>query len=67
VIGITGALLGGWMATELFDITTTGGFFNLSTWLIAIAGAVVLLGIDHAITNGSFGSSRRPSRRRARR
>lgn len=67
LIGIAGALVGGWAASELFDIKATGGFFDLSTWLIAIVGSVVLLGIYYAITKGSRGSSRRFSRRRARR
>jgi uncharacterized membrane protein YeaQ/YmgE (transglycosylase-associated protein family) len=43
VIGIAGALGGGWAATKLFHIHSLQGFFNLSTWLTAIAGAVVLL------------------------
>src|ERR1019366_1896716 len=32
VIGIVGALLGGWVATKLFHIHSLQGFFNLSTW-----------------------------------
>ena len=64
VIGIAGALLGGWAASKFFGIAATGGFFDLSTWIIAIIGSVVLLLIYHAITNGSFRTSRR---RRARR
>jgi uncharacterized membrane protein YeaQ/YmgE (transglycosylase-associated protein family) len=43
LIGIAGALLGGWVATKLFHIHSLQGFFNLSTWLTAIAGAAVLL------------------------
>jgi uncharacterized membrane protein YeaQ/YmgE (transglycosylase-associated protein family) len=43
VIGIAGALLGGWAASKLFHIRSLQGFFNLSTWLTAIAGAAVLL------------------------
>jgi uncharacterized membrane protein YeaQ/YmgE (transglycosylase-associated protein family) len=43
VIGVAGALLGGWLATELFHVVTLHGFFNLSTWLTAIAGAAILL------------------------
>lgn len=64
LIGIAGALVGGWAASELFGIKTTGGFFDLSTWLIAIIGSVVLLGVYYAITNRGRGSSRRSSRRR---
>jgi uncharacterized membrane protein YeaQ/YmgE (transglycosylase-associated protein family) len=66
LIGIAGALVGGWAASELFDIKATGGFFDLSTWLIAIVGSVVLLGIYYAITNRGRGSNRRSSRRSSR-
>ena len=45
VIGIAGALLGGWIATKLFHIHSIQGFFNLSTWITALVGAVLLLGI----------------------
>ena len=57
VIGIAGALGGGWAATRLFHIHTLHGFFNLSTWLTAIAGAAVLLLAYHLISGQS--SSRR--------
>jgi len=58
VIGIAGALGGGWAATELFHVHTLHGFFNLSTWLTAIAGAAVLLLIVHLISKRSGGSRR---------
>jgi uncharacterized membrane protein YeaQ/YmgE (transglycosylase-associated protein family) len=58
LIGIAGALAGGWAATELFHVHTLHGFFNLSTWLTAIAGAAVLLLVFHLIS-GRSGSSRR--------
>ena len=58
LIGIAGALGGGWAATELFHVHTLHGFFNLSTWLTAIAGAAVLLLVFHLIS-GRSGSSRR--------
>jgi uncharacterized membrane protein YeaQ/YmgE (transglycosylase-associated protein family) len=57
VIGIVGALLGGWIATRLFHIHSIQGFFNLSTWLTAIAGAAILLLAYHLISGQS--SSRR--------
>jgi uncharacterized membrane protein YeaQ/YmgE (transglycosylase-associated protein family) len=69
LIGIAGALLGGWLATRLFHIVTLHGFFNLSTWLTAIAGAAVLLLAYHLVVNGSSSRSsvRGRSRRRVRR
>jgi uncharacterized membrane protein YeaQ/YmgE (transglycosylase-associated protein family) len=57
LIGVAGALLGGWVATKLFHIHTLHGFFNLSTWLTAIAGAAILLLAYHLISGRS--SSRR--------
>jgi uncharacterized membrane protein YeaQ/YmgE (transglycosylase-associated protein family) len=53
VIGIVGALGGGWLATKLFHVHTLHGFFNLSTWLTAIAGAAVLLVLVHLVTGRS--------------
>jgi hypothetical protein len=47
-------LLGGWLATKLFHLHTLNGFFNLSTWLTAIAGAGVLL-IGYQLATGRSG------------
>ncbi len=57
-IGIVGALLGGWLATKLFHIHSVQGFFNLSTWLTAIAGAAILLLAYHLISGKSSSRSR---------
>jgi uncharacterized membrane protein YeaQ/YmgE (transglycosylase-associated protein family) len=62
LIGIAGALGGGWAATELFHVHTMHGFFSLSTWITAIAGSAVLLLASHLI-GGSRGRSRRAVRR----
>jgi uncharacterized membrane protein YeaQ/YmgE (transglycosylase-associated protein family) len=58
VIGVLGALGGGWAATKLFHVHTLDGFFNLSTWLTAIVGAAILLLIFHLVS-GQSGSNRR--------
>ena len=63
VIGIAGALLGGWLATKLFHVVTLHGFFNLSTWLTAIAGAAILLLAYHLVSSRTTGRSRRGGRR----
>jgi uncharacterized membrane protein YeaQ/YmgE (transglycosylase-associated protein family) len=55
VIGIVGALLGGWVATKLFHVHTLQGFFNLSTWLTAIVGAAVLLLVYHMVARERTG------------
>jgi uncharacterized membrane protein YeaQ/YmgE (transglycosylase-associated protein family) len=59
VIGIAGALLGGWAATRIFHLHhhALQGFFNASTWITAIAGAAVLLLAYHLVT-GQSGRSR---------
>lgn len=41
-IGVLGALIGGWVAVEL-DLGRVRDFFDLETWLIAIAGSAALL------------------------
>src|ERR1700724_3961933 len=58
LIGVAGALLGGWAATKLFHIHSLHGFFNVSTWLPAIAGAPVLLLAFHLVSGRSRRSGR---------
>ncbi len=53
LIGVAGALGGGWAAYKLFHIHTLHGFFNLDAWLTAIAGAAVLLLVYHLATGRS--------------
>jgi uncharacterized membrane protein YeaQ/YmgE (transglycosylase-associated protein family) len=68
LIGVAGALLGGWLATKIFHIHSLHGFFNVSTWLTAIIGAAILLLAYHLITSQTSRSSRSSrSRRFARR
>jgi uncharacterized membrane protein YeaQ/YmgE (transglycosylase-associated protein family) len=43
LIGIAGALLGGFLAAALFDAHPLDEFFDVSTWLTAIVGAIILL------------------------
>lgn len=47
LIGIVGALLGGWLGSLILGVGVSG--FNLSSFLIAIAGAVLLLIIYRAV------------------
>jgi uncharacterized membrane protein YeaQ/YmgE (transglycosylase-associated protein family) len=52
----------------LFHVVTLHGFFNLSTWLTAIAGAAILLLAYHLVTSRTSNrSGRSRSRRRAHR
>jgi uncharacterized membrane protein YeaQ/YmgE (transglycosylase-associated protein family) len=43
IIGIVGALLGGFLGKALFGVDTVDNFFDLSTWLTAVIGAIILL------------------------
>lgn len=58
IIGVVGALLGGFLAGLLFDIDPLEEFFDISTWLAAIIGAVILLLIYRMVT-GNKTSARR--------
>jgi uncharacterized membrane protein YeaQ/YmgE (transglycosylase-associated protein family) len=43
LIGIAGALIGGFLAGALFNADPMDEFFDISTWLTAIIGSIVLL------------------------
>ncbi|MEU6863537.1 GlsB/YeaQ/YmgE family stress response membrane protein [Streptomyces sp. NPDC046876] len=49
LIGIAGALLGGWLGKVIFGVDSIDGFFELSTWIAAIVGSLILLGIYHLV------------------
>ncbi len=50
IIGIVGALLGGFLAGVLFDADPLDEFFDISTWLTAIVGSIILLGLYRVVT-----------------
>ncbi|AIG78522.1 Putative membrane protein [Amycolatopsis japonica] len=52
LVGVTGAVLGGWIAAAYLGIDAAQGFFDLTTWATAIVGSVLLLMIHHAISGG---------------
>ncbi|MFC8508055.1 GlsB/YeaQ/YmgE family stress response membrane protein [Streptomyces sp. NPDC057411] len=45
LIGIAGGLLGGWLGKVIFHVDSVDGFFELSTWIAAIVGSVILLAL----------------------
>ncbi len=49
LIGIVGALLGGFLASAIFSVSVNDSFFQLSTWISAIVGSLILLGIYRAV------------------
>jgi len=52
LLGIVGALLGGWIGSALFGVDI-GSFWSLSTWILAIVGSIIVLLIYGLITRGS--------------
>ena len=42
LLGVVGAMLGGWLGGILFNVDLQG-FFSLSTWLLAIGGSILVL------------------------
>ncbi len=68
VIGIIGALLGGFLAGALFDADPLDEFFDISTWPTAIVAAIILLAISRIVLGRrgvtSAGSKARRSRPR---
>ena len=53
VVGIVGALLGGFLAKALFHVQTLNTFFNASTWITAIVGAAILFLLMRAVSGNS--------------
>ena len=53
IIGIVGALLGGFLASALFNAHPLDEFFDISTWLTAIVGSIVLLLIYRVVTGNT--------------
>ncbi|GGR18400.1 GlsB/YeaQ/YmgE family stress response membrane protein [Streptomyces roseolus] len=50
LIGIVGALLGGWLGKVIFGVDSVDGFFELSTWIAAIVGSLILLALYRLFT-----------------
>src|SRR4051794_12667869 len=50
LIGVAGALLGGFLASALFNAHPLDDFFDLSTWITAIIGSLILLVLYRMIT-----------------
>ncbi len=57
LIGIVGALLGGFLARQIFgDTETNQEFFEIETWVSAIVGSLILLGLYRLVTGRRGGS-----------
>ncbi len=53
LIGIAGGLLGGFLGKVIFGVDSIDGFFDLSTWIAAIIGSVILLALYRVFTGRS--------------
>ncbi len=49
LLGVVGALLGGWLGGLLFNINLEG-FFSWQSWLLAIGGSIIVLLVYGLIT-----------------
>lgn len=52
LLGVVGALLGGWLGGLIFNVGYDG-FFSLTSWLLAIAGSLLVLVVYGLIANRS--------------
>jgi uncharacterized membrane protein YeaQ/YmgE (transglycosylase-associated protein family) len=51
LVGIVGAVLGGWLASLALGVNITEGF-NIATFAVAVVGAVLLLGLANLLGMG---------------
>lgn len=49
ILGVVGAIVGGWIGSALFNDGNME-FFNIGSWILAIVGGLVVAGIYGAIT-----------------
>ena len=52
LLGVVGAILGGFIGSALFNVGINE-FFSLSTWLLAIGGALIVLLVYGMVTKRS--------------
>ena len=52
ILGVVGALLGGWLGGMIFG-SGLQEFFSIQTWLLAIVGSLIVLAIYGMVTRRS--------------
>ena len=52
ILGVIGALLGGWLGGLLFDVPLEN-FWSIQTWLVAIVGSIIVLLVYGFVTRKS--------------
>ncbi|MDN5660379.1 MAG: GlsB/YeaQ/YmgE family stress response membrane protein [Brevibacterium aurantiacum] len=58
VVGVLGAIVGGWIGRTLFGVSVDS-FFEISSWLCAIGGSIIVLIIWGLITRRKGVAERR--------
>jgi len=53
VLGVVGAIVGGWLTSIVLGVDLTGGF-NLTTLLVSVIGAIVVVLIFRLVTRRSL-------------
>lgn len=43
LLGIVGAMVGGFLGSAIFGVDLNKGFFNISTWISAVGGSLIVL------------------------
>lgn len=52
VLGIVGALIGGFLSSLIFGISVTG--FNFTSFAVSVLGALIVLYVGRAVRGGSM-------------
>jgi uncharacterized membrane protein YeaQ/YmgE (transglycosylase-associated protein family) len=52
LLGIIGSAVGGWLTSLILGVDLTGGF-NLTTFIVSVIGAVIVIAIYRLITRRS--------------
>ena len=52
ILGVAGALVGGWLSSAAFQVSL-GTFWDLRTWVISVAGSVLVLLVWGLVTGKS--------------
>jgi uncharacterized membrane protein YeaQ/YmgE (transglycosylase-associated protein family) len=57
VLGIVGAVVGGWIASDLLHIADVTGI-NLTSIVVAVVGALVVIAVVNSLSHGRRGFGR---------
>ena len=62
LLGVLGAVVGGWLAGALFNVDYIRGFWDWRTWLVAILGGFLVTWIYNAMTGRNTPNPKTPTR-----